>query len=85
MSRLQVGGLALVINSRHTKNIGSVVRLIENIGFHESPWGNGRLDYWKIKYEHHEDAWHCPSICLMPLGDDQTQAEFTKELDELVF
>lgn len=80
MSRLQVGGLALVVQSKHSDNIGCVVELISFIGRQESPWEVGRyFDYWEIKYNHRPKTMFAPSHCLMPLGDKQTQDKLAKE------
>ncbi|WP_151746355.1 hypothetical protein [Acinetobacter soli] len=82
MSRLQVGGLALIIDAMVSENIGKVVRIkaFTELGKCEvegedliSLFGNKTKDGL------------IPPEWLMPLGDDQTQAEFRKELDELVF
>lgn len=89
MSRLQVGGLALVIKPRiGISNVGKVVTLIKHTGDYL-----GFGDCWYVSCE---DGFHMEgggiskkanieTYRLMPLGDDQTQAEFRKELDELVF
>lgn len=89
MSRLQVGGLALIIKPwENMNNVGKVVELIEHTGDFLN-FG----DCWFIRCQEGLDT--NTGICqkesnvqtwrLMPLGDDQTQAEFRKELNELVF
>ncbi|WP_151753067.1 hypothetical protein [Acinetobacter soli] len=94
MSRLQVGGLALVIWDEVESNIMKTVRLIQHYGevdltsgkFHDV-WGV-ECDEGLVLFEDGSLAFHevaAESKYLMPLGDDQTQAEFRKELDELVF
>ena len=83
MSRLQAGGLALIIHSRFTENIGRVVKLVKNMGVHDV--GYGELDCWCIECEKittglgkRNNSLH-PSKYLMPLGDKQTQDELAKE------
>lgn len=80
MSRLQVGGFALVVESKHLDNVGRVVELIAFIGKKESPWEIGKyFDYWEVKYNHRLKTMFTPSHCLMPLGDKQGQDEIMKE------
>lgn len=80
MSRLQVGGLALVIDSKHKDNIGRVVKLVSFLGKRESPWDMGcSYDYWETKYDHRKGTFNTPSHLLLPLGDKQTQDQFKKE------
>ena len=86
MSRLQVGGLALIIHSSHIENVGRVVKL----DFYQGCAPNGGdEDYWKVlakgltvtqygaifksDYSYHSSKY------LMPLGDKQTQDELMKE------
>ena len=76
MSRLQVGGLALVVNSVNPKNLGVVVTPIE--GYKDGWIVEGELDsshglsMFKTKF-------YAPSAWLMPLGDKQTQEELRQE------
>ncbi|WP_288409538.1 hypothetical protein [uncultured Acinetobacter sp.] len=82
MSRLQVGGLALIIDAMVSENIGKVVRIKAF-----TAWGNCEVkgdDLIGLSGNKTKDG-VIPPKWLMPLGDDQTQAEFRKELDELVF
>lgn len=91
MSRLQVGGLALVIGSKYEENVGRVVRLIEYRGLLKSPFDGKEYDYWKVKYdspvlgknrlglELNGEIIHTASKNLMPLGDKQTQDELLRE------
>jgi len=82
MSRLQVGGLALIIKATNKENEGLVVELI----FYDS-----ELDDWEIiGHSVQLDDSHCIEVgktmwsstkCLLPLGDKQTQDEFKKELE----
>ncbi|MEG1856409.1 MAG: hypothetical protein RR231_13030 [Acinetobacter sp.] len=94
-SRLQVGGLALVVNSKFEENIGKVVRLVEYLDSRKSPFDNETRDYWRV--EHSEPAigrnvfgfeskslfTNIPPQNLMPLGDQQTQDELRKEQEGL--
>ena len=86
MSRLQVGGLALVINSTSGLNLGKVVELIVHynvVGFDDgSVWKNCWVvtgddilgtDGLPKPYVYFKAEW------LMPLGDKKTQDEFVKE------
>lgn len=90
MSRLQVGGLALIVNDTELENIGKVVKLV---GFH----GNSMRGRFSMSIVH--DGWNVScddglmfpdgilrnaiglisSKNLMPLGDQKTQDEFRKE------
>lgn len=87
MSRLQVGGLALNLND------GNVVTLVRFIGdWHDKKHGL-ISNLWLVKSDTFcvmsnnalRKKFGVPACELVPLGDDQTQAEFRKELDELVF
>lgn len=73
MSRLQVGGLALVIKANNPQNLGLIVLLKETDG----------VD-WKIESKNdefdrshllglskHSDNWWVPAAWLLPLGDDR--------------
>lgn len=82
MSRLQVGGLALIINSRCSSNLGKVVLLKEYCGdmdIVKDAWlvsCSEPLENTKTKplnYGHITSSW------LLPLGDKQTQEQFKKE------
>jgi len=80
MSRLQVGGLALIIKAVNKENEGLVVELL----FYDSS-----LDDWEVVgHSEQLDDSHCdevgstmwcPSRNLMPLGDKQTQDELAKQ------
>lgn len=83
MSRLQVGGLALIIKAGvNDLNVGKVVELVEHVG----PRGKNE-NVWFVKgevinevgYIIHEA--YIEQDRLIPLGDKQTQDEFKKELD----
>ena len=83
MSRLQVGGLALVLNSQFPENIGKVVKLVRHAGILESEM-YGVVDFWVVNGElkgtvsDNADG-VVPTKYLMPLGDKQTQDELAKE------
>ncbi|WP_288378644.1 hypothetical protein [uncultured Acinetobacter sp.] len=89
MSRLQVGGLALIIKgSNSDKNVGKVVELTSYLGDHKSivdAWFCYCKDGLIMDDNSLKNEGAVESHRLIPLGDDQTQAEFRKELDELVF
>lgn len=70
MSRLQVGGLALIIRSKKPENLGVVVRLIDRCFC-------GGYEGFKTKGAHTGNF--SPDGWLMPLGDKQTQDELAKE------
>lgn len=92
MSRLQVGGLALIINDAEIENIGKTVKLIAYRGSDI----RGRFsmaiihECWEVNCA---DGLYIPtgelvrqncftsSKNLMPLGDKQTQDELAKELE----
>ena len=82
MSRLQVGGLALIINSRCASNLGRVVLLKEycgDMGAVKDAWlvsCSEPLENTKTKPLNYG---HITSTGLMPLGDKQTQDELSKE------
>ena len=83
MSRFQVGGLALVLNSRFPENIGKVVKLVRHAGLIESEM-YGTVDFWVVNGElkgtisDNTDG-VVPTKYLMPLGDKQGQDEIMKE------
>lgn len=89
MSRLQVGGLALIIGSEKLDhNIGKVVNLVEHHNCVDFDDGTTWLDCWIINDCELVDMDGNPidwlvskSIWLMPLGDKKTQDEFKKELE----
>ena len=79
MSRLQVGGLALVIGS--VTNCGKVVQLKRYIGDFK-----GRDNCWHVTGDNLLDIGFnrvgqaaVPESWLLPLGDKQTQDQFKKE------
>lgn len=81
-NRLQVGGLALIINSIKGESVGMVVTLVEffgDIGFK----GQILKDCWKVQaskkvttvysisgFENKTDTFYAPSAWLLPLCDD---------------
>lgn len=84
MSRLQVGGLALVINADNKNNIGKVVSLIGYVGCYA--WID---DGWEVGIENginilgeRTSRGVLSAKNLMPLGDKQTQDELSKEAIE---
>ena len=81
MSRLQVGGFALVINATLDKLIGKVVQITSHDGPSVSPHDGNTYDYWGTKMHDCEKIYYNAAKNLMPLGDKQTQDEFKKELD----
>lgn len=89
MSRLQVGGLALIVGyETSTRNLYKTVRLEEYLGFvkfdDDSTWD----DCWIISgdglvasYFTATEALYTRAKWLKPLGDKQTQDELSKELE----
>lgn len=78
MSRLQVGGLALIIRAKNPKNLGVVVRLIRAGKTHD--WVvDGDLNNIHVKYPDAKKPFGANSDQLLPLGDKQTQDQFKKE------
>ena len=90
MSRLQVGGLALIVGGLD-QNLGKVVKLVSLVGSVNSPYAKGS-DYWLC--DSGDLVGRMPSgiikpvnrtnikaVYLLPLGDKQTQDEFKKELE----
>lgn len=82
MSRLQVGGLAINLNS------GKIVTLIKFIGdIVYKPTGEIYRSVWRVKANEfhvlHDDSmkleFGVPANELMPLGDKQTQDKLAKE------
>lgn len=81
MNRLQVGGLALVINANVESNIGKVVKLVRFLGATDH-----FDDDWEVSIDNGVNVLGemvntgaLPSKWLMPLGDKQTQDELAKE------
>ena len=89
MSRLQVGGLALIIGfTKCDRNIGKTVKLISYYGTRSFDDGSVVSDLWRVSGDDliwanglKQDWCLVQSKYLMPLGDKQTQDEFKKELD----
>ena len=86
MSRLQVGGLALVVDGG--MNTGKVVELIEHRPVVKFDDGDTWHNCWLIKSRELINVYFCsqPQViirasALKPLGDKQTQDEFKKELE----
>ncbi|MBO5631480.1 MAG: hypothetical protein J5965_20625 [Aeriscardovia sp.] len=84
MSRLQVGGLAINLNS------GKIVTLVKFLGdMLSTPTKKTYKSVWHVKANEfhvlHDDSmkleFGVPASELLPLGDKQTQDEFKKELD----
>lgn len=80
-NRLQVGGLALVINAENKNNIGKVVSLIAYVGCYA--WVD---DGWEVGIKNGINIFGektsrgvLSAKNLMPLGDKQTQDELAKE------
>ena len=81
MSRLQVGGLALIVGS--VTNCGKVVRLKQYIGSFKGVsdcWHIGGDSLLDINFNRVNQA-VVPASWLIPLGEKQTQDEFKKELE----
>lgn len=81
MSRLQVGGLALVIDAQNRDNVGKIVRLIEYYGCYawlDDGWFVEISDGKNIFDEFRKDG-VLSAKNLMPLGDDYTQELLKKE------
>lgn len=82
MSRLQVGGLALIINSLKGEIVGMTVSLIGMHGDIEF-YGGVLKDCWKVEaaekvktvtpmgVEFMSTTFHLPAAWLLPLGDDK--------------
>lgn len=91
MSRLQVGGLALLIHDEIESNIGKVVVLEKHYGGERYGSCTGKIvvDGWRVGCDDgflmiNGDIVY--SACtasknLMPLGDKQTQDELAKEVE----
>ena len=82
MSRLQVGGLALIINSRCGSNIGKVVKLEQYCGdmdLVKDAWLVSCDDLLVNTVTSPMKFGHITSSWLMPLGDKQTQDELLRE------
>ena len=84
MSRLQVGGLAINLNS------GKIVTLVKFLGdMLYTPTKETYKSVWHVKANEfhvlHDDSmkleFGVPASELLPLGDKQTQDEFKKELE----
>lgn len=88
MSRLQVGGLALIIKGATTQmNVGKVVELRKHYPSTITVQGNSLIDAWDCYCESGlvdtsgkvRDVACFESHRLIPLGDKQTQDELAKE------
>ena len=90
MSRLQVGGLALIINDTELENIGKVVRLVAFQGNKMRGKFSMSIVYdgWNVSCENglmfpdgilRNSIGLISSKNLMPLGDKQAQDEIMKE------
>lgn len=80
-NRLQVGGLALIINAENKNNIGRVVSLIRYVGC--CAWID---DGWEVSIDNginilgeRTSRGVLSAKNLMPLGDQKTQDELAKE------
>lgn len=82
-NRLQVGGLALTLDSKIQKsNIGLVVKIVKNVSENYSDgkdWWHVENAYLKSKHGKTIGYGNFPSHKLMPLGDKQIQDELAKE------
>ena len=91
MSRLQVGGLALIIGSEKLDhNIGKIVNLVEHHECVEFDDGDKWFDCWIINDSDLLDMDGNPidwlvskSIWLIPLDDNKTKDDFKKELETI--
>lgn len=82
MSRLQVGGLALLIKAQNPKNLGVVVKIVSHGS--SLDWTiEGDLDRSHLPKERLSFPFGAMSYQLLPLGDKQTQDELMKELEEV--
>ncbi len=88
MSRLQVGGLALIIKARvNDSNVGKVVELRKYYPSIITVQGDSLIDAWDCYCESGlidmsgkvRDVACFESHRLIPLGDKQTQDELAKE------
>lgn len=93
-NRLQVGGLALIINSIKGESVGMVVTLVEFFGDIDFK-GQILKDCWKVQaseklttvysnsgLENKTDTFYTPSAWLLPLGDNEA-IELYKLKEEL--
>ncbi len=85
MRELRAGGLAVIINSMISENIGAAVKLTKHMGTLKSTFTGIELDAWSVESASDRDlkGWlsngeivntpslNCPSKWLMPIdGDD---------------
>lgn len=89
MSRLQAGGLALLLKTKNPENLMKVVRLIK---FHGESFAEGygfRNDYWEIDtsnidiYNPHNKQVVQPAQYLLPLGDEEGRKLYKLEEEKL--
>lgn len=85
MSRLQVGGLALVVDGLNT---GKIVNLVEHFNSIDFDDGSTWDDCWLIESRELINVYYCAqprviikSYALKPISDKQTQDEFKKEME----
>lgn len=87
MSRLQAGGLALIVGfTKCDRNLGKTVRLDEYKGELSFDTGEVISDLWQVSGDDlvwvdgsKQDYCYVQSKNLIPLGDKQTQDELAKE------
>lgn len=89
MSRLQVGGLALLLKTSNPNNLMKTVKLIRFIGEGISDCYGYRNDYWEIDrtglelYNPHAKVVSQPAQYLLPLGDEEGRKLYKLEEEKL--
>lgn len=89
MSRLQAGGLALLLKTNNPNNLMKTVKLIRFIGEAVSDCYDYRNDYWQIDatgldlYNPHNKEVIQPAQYLLPLGDEEGRKLYKLE-EELI-
>lgn len=89
MSRLQAGGLALLLKTNNPENLMKTVKLINFIGYAIADVYGARNDYWEIDtsnidiYNPHNKQVVQPAQYLLPLGDEEGRKLYKLEEEKL--
>lgn len=89
MSRLQAGGLALLLKTNNPNNLMKTVKLIRFIGEAISDCGDYRNDYWEIDAtgldlnNPHNKGVIQPAQYSLPLGDEEGRKLYKLEEEKL--
>lgn len=89
MSRLQAGGLALLLKTSNPNNLMKTVKLIRFVGQDDSYFYGVRGDYWEVCgsdceiYNPYNIRVIQPAEYLLPLGDEEGRKLYKLEEEKL--